>query len=176
MLTFSYLRWRWLFWLNVIIGGAFAAAMTVMPETLPRIIISREAKKNPRRASVHEIAIAETKISVLGEMRFIITMAIRIMLFEPIVTFLAVSHLISTAKAWEAYLADYGQIFNGFTYGLLFLYLDGVFDIFAVANGLSYIDADLTYLNFLVGVTIVFLFMPVQTCKFCIHYLNHDQS
>lgn len=34
---------------------------------------------------------------------------------------------------------------------LLFLYLDGVFDVFSVNNGLSYIDADLTYLNFCVG-------------------------
>jgi hypothetical protein len=85
--------------LNVIVGGAFAASMAFIPETLPRVVISREAKKNPRRASVHEVAISETKISVLGEMRFIVTMAIRIMLFEPIVTFLA--------------------IFNGFTYGLV---------------------------------------------------------
>ena len=39
---------------------------------------------------MHEVGISETRINVLSEMRFIITMAIRIMLFEPIVTFLAV--------------------------------------------------------------------------------------
>ena len=32
-------------------------------------------------------------------------------------------------------------------------YLDGVFDVFAINNGLSYIGADLTYLNFMVAVT-----------------------
>jgi hypothetical protein len=45
-------------------------------------------------------------------------------------------------------------------------YLDGVFDVFAINNGLSYIGADLTYLNFLVGVTVMFMFMPVQTWFF----------
>lgn len=28
-------------------------------------------------------------------------------------------------------------IYNGFAYGILFLYLDGVFDVFVVNNGLS---------------------------------------
>lgn len=87
--------------------------------------------------------IAESKISVLKEIRFVTTMALRIMVTEPIVTFLAV--------------------YNGWAYGLLFLYLDGVFDVFVLNNGLSYIGADLTYLNFVVGVTVMFCFMPVQT-------------
>ena len=69
--------------------------MAFVPETLPRVVISREVKKNPRRASMHEVGIAETKINILSEMRFIITMAFRIMLFEPIVTFLAVRSCVS---------------------------------------------------------------------------------
>ncbi len=49
-------------------------------------------------------------------------------------------------------LADtLGNRYNGFAYGLLFLYLDGVFEVFVVNNGLSYIGASLTYLNFCVG-------------------------
>jgi hypothetical protein len=43
---------------------------------------------------------------------------LRIMVTEPIITFLAV--------------------YNGWAYGLLFLYLDGVFDVFVLNNGLSY--------------------------------------
>jgi hypothetical protein len=72
--------------------------------------------------------------------------------------------------------------YNGFAYGLLFLYLDGVFDVFVVNNGLSYLGADLTYLNFcvgtcaltpccrplltIIGVTLMFCFVPVQTWLF----------
>ncbi|KAK0650110.1 putative transporter [Lasiodiplodia hormozganensis] len=134
--------WRWIFWINVIIGGAFSAIMCFVPETLPRVVIAR-AVKNAEAADPDEIAVAQTKVNVFQEIRFIFTMAIRIMVLEPIVTFLA--------------------IYNGFAYGLLFLYLDGVFDVFVVNNELSYIGADLTYLNFVVGVTLMFLFLPVQT-------------
>jgi MFS family permease len=82
-------------------------------------------------------------INVLKELRFVTTMTFRIMFTEPIVLALG--------------------IYNGFAYGILFLYLDGVYDVFAVNNGLSIISADLTYLNFVVGVLCMFAFIPVQT-------------
>ncbi|KKY15567.1 putative vitamin b6 transporter bsu1 [Phaeomoniella chlamydospora] len=133
---------NWIFWINVIIGGVFSLAMCFVPETLPRQVIKNEVA---RHGSVDEnaIAVAETKVNVLKEMRFITTMAFRIMITEPIVTFLA--------------------IYNGWAYGLLFLYLDGVFDVFVYNNGLSYIGADLTYLNFVVGVVVMFAIVPIQT-------------
>lgn len=122
----------WIFWINVIIGAAFAIGMCFLPETLPRMVIARAVKKH-QASSPDEVAIAEEKIDVLKEMRFVTTMALRIMVTEPIVLFLG--------------------LYNGFAYGLLFLYLDGVFDVFVYNNGLSYIGADLTYLNFIVGVS-----------------------
>ena len=130
---------------SVIIGGVFAAGMCFIPETLPRIVIAREARK-AQDLSPDEIIIMESKNHVLQEVRFITTMAFKIMVTEPIVAFLA--------------------IYNGFAYGLLFLYLDGVFAVFVVNNSLSLLSADLTYLNFVVGVTIMFLFVPVQTYLF----------
>lgn len=90
--------------------------MCFVPETLPRVVISNAAKKN-KSSDPTEVAIVEEHVDVLREMRFVTSMAFRIMLTEPIVTFLG--------------------IYNGFAYGLLFLYLDGVFDVFAVNNGLS---------------------------------------
>ncbi|KAI9730093.1 MAG: hypothetical protein M1834_006085 [Cirrosporium novae-zelandiae] len=142
----------WIFWINVIIGGVFAFGLCFVPETLPRVVISR-AVKSRGTTDANELAVTQTSLAILNEIRFVTTMAFRIMLFEPIVTFLA--------------------IYNGFAYGLLFLYLDGVFDVFAVNNGLSYIEADLTYLNFIVGVTIMFCFMPVQTYFFKRDRLKH---
>jgi hypothetical protein len=105
------------------------------------VIRNAVAKRNAD--APEEDAVLETKVNVLKEIRFVSTMAMRIMFTEPIVAFLG--------------------IYNGFAYGLLFLYLDGVFDVFVINNGLSYIAADLTYLNFVVGVLVMFMFVPVQT-------------
>ncbi|KAK6070705.1 polyamine transporter 3 [Seiridium cupressi] len=135
----------WIFWINVIIGGAFAIGMCFIPETLPAIVIRNEVKKR-NVAEPEEIAVFETKVNLLKEIKFVTLMALRIMVTEPMVTLLG--------------------IYNGFAYGLLFLYLDGVFDVFVVNNGLSYIGADLTYLNFVVGVIVMFMFVPVQTWLF----------
>lgn len=127
----------WIFWINTIIGAAFAVGMCFLPETLPRIVIARAVKKQRTAGDVdaEELAIAEQEIDVMKEIRFVTSMALRIMVTEPIVIFLG--------------------LYNGFAYGLLFLYLDGVFDVFVFNNGLSYIGADLTYLNFVVGVCIL---------------------
>ena len=134
---------NWLFWLNVIIGGAFSLFLMLIPETLPRVVIARVARKTDEPVRP---VITSTKLSVAREIVFVTSMAFRIMFTEPIVMSLA--------------------LFNGLAYGLLFLYLDGVFDVFVNNNGLSYIAADLTYLNFAVGVIILFCFMPVQTWLF----------
>ncbi|KAK8096200.1 hypothetical protein PG999_014222 [Apiospora kogelbergensis] len=133
----------WIFWINVIIGGAFSLIMCFVPETLPRVVIAKALKKHELTLPPSEVAIVEEKVNVFREMRFVTSMAFRIMLTEPIVVFLG--------------------IYNGFAYGLLFLYLDGVFDVFVVNNGLSILHADLTYLNFVVAVTLMFCFVPVQT-------------
>lgn len=126
--------WRWIYYINIIIGGVYAFAMCFLPETLPRIVIARAVKKHnnsdvdPKEL---EVAVGSSNLSVVNEIRFVATMALKIMCTEPIVIFLG--------------------LYNGFAYGLLFLYLDGVFDVFAVNNGLSYVDSSLTYLNFIVG-------------------------
>jgi hypothetical protein len=128
-----------------------------VPETLPRIVIARAVK---RRGSVDqraiEIAMESSKLSVAREIKFVATMALRIMFTEPSVISLGLC--------------------NGFAYGLLFLYLDGVFDVFVDKNGLSYVGASLTYLNFCVGVTITFCFVPVQTYLFRRDPLKHGQQ
>ncbi|KAL1297979.1 hypothetical protein AAFC00_006486 [Neodothiora populina] len=139
------LSWRWIFYINIIIGGAYALIMCFIPETLPRIVISRAVKKG-EATDPQEMQVAEAKVNVLSELKFVTTMTARIMVTQPIVMLLG--------------------LYNGFAYGLLFLYLDGVYDVFAVNNGLSVVSADLTYLNFVPGVLCMFLFVPVQTWFF----------
>lgn len=89
---------NWIFWINVIIGGAFSLGMVFIPETLPRIVISREVK---RRGSVSpdEVALVETKVNVLSEMRFVTTMALKIMFTEPIVICLVSRALFLPSKS-----------------------------------------------------------------------------
>jgi hypothetical protein len=64
------------------------AIVACLPETLPRVVIARAAKK--RSASVDDIedVIAQARVDVLKEMRFVTTMTFRIMFTEPIVNFL----------------------------------------------------------------------------------------
>jgi MFS family permease len=148
---------KWIYLLNVIIGFGFAILMCFIPETLPRLVIAKAAAKTDN-VDPDEAAILRSKVNVWKELRFVTTMTFRIMVTEPIVLCLG--------------------IYNGFAYGILFLYLDGVYDVFAINNGLSYVpfslphsytnqnrsvSADLTYLNFVVGVLIMFAFVPVQT-------------
>jgi multidrug resistance protein len=81
--------WRWIFYLNIIIGGVFAFGLMFMPETLPRLVIARKVK---RRGSVDpnalDIAVGATEISMVQEMIFVAGMAVRILCTEPIVIFL----------------------------------------------------------------------------------------
>jgi hypothetical protein len=73
----------------VIFAGFFAIVMTFLPETLPRIVISRAVKKeNALSTDDVEVVIAQAEVDVLKEMRFVTTMTFRIMFTEPIVTFL----------------------------------------------------------------------------------------
>ena len=108
---------KWIFLINVIIGFGFAVVMCFIPETLPRLVIAREAAKSQTIDS-HEAAILNRGVDAMKELRFVATMTFRIMFTEPIVLLLG--------------------LYNGFAYGILFLYLDGVFDVFAFNNGLSY--------------------------------------
>lgn len=107
---------KWLYLINVIIAFGFAVIMCFIPETLPRLVIAKEAAKS-ETVDNDEVAILRTKVNVLKEMRFVATMTFRIMFTEPIVLCLG--------------------LYNGFAYGILFLYLDGVYDVFAINNGLS---------------------------------------
>jgi MFS family permease len=108
---------RWLYLFNVIIGFGFALVACFTPETLPRLVIANAAAKNGPAASQETLMLS--KATVWKEIKFVTTTTFRIMLTEPIVLWLG----------W----------FNGISYGLLFLYLDGVLEVFSVNNGLSYV-------------------------------------
>jgi MFS family permease len=162
---------KWIFLINVIIGFGFAVIMCFIPETLPRLVIAKAVSKQESVAA-EEAVILKSKVNVWKELRFVSTMTFRIMLTEPVVLFLG--------------------LFNGLAYGLIFLYLDGVYDVFVLNNGLTYvlkppsrpliltyirtISADLTYLNFAVGVVVMFAFVPVQTWFYTRDHKKHGHN
>lgn len=86
------------------------------------------------------------KLSAFKEISFVTTTAVRILFTEPIVTFLG--------------------IYNGWAYGLVFLLLDGVGPVFGINYGLPPLAAAETFLNFVPGVSVLFLVMPLQTMLF----------
>ncbi|TVY81498.1 putative transporter [Lachnellula suecica] len=133
------LGWRWIFLINVVIGVGFAIIMCFVPETLPSLVILEASKARSNQDGSE----APPEIVVREEWPFVISFTFRIMLTEPIVLVLG--------------------LYNGFIYGIMFLYLDGVYDVFAENNHLSIVSANLTYLNFVVGVLVMFAFIPVQT-------------
>lgn len=112
-----YLGMRWLYLFNVIIGFGFALMGCFIPETLPRLVIGNAIAKHGTTSSQEVLKI--NKVRVWQEIRFVTTTTFRIMFTEPIILWLG----------W----------FNGISYGLLFLYLDAVLQVFSVNNGLSYV-------------------------------------
>lgn len=173
----SKLGYKWIFIINIIIGAAFVVFLCFIPETLPRIVIEertamegrevpniiwREFKyfyetitfKTPSYKILYEEklsqeggeAVVVEKVNTLNEIKFVALQALKMMVTEPIIIFMG--------------------LYNGFAYGILFLYMDGIFDVFVYNNGLSAIAAECTYLNFVVGVAFVILLQPLQTWLF----------
>ena len=86
---------------SIIVAGVFAVILALLPETQPTVVIARAAAGDPL---ADKIRAKKDSLAVAKEVYFVASEAIKILLTEPIVTFLG--------------------IFNGFAYGLLFLYLD----------------------------------------------------
>jgi MFS family permease len=171
------LGYKWIFIINIIIGSAFVVFLCFIPETLPRIVIEERTAmegrevpnviwrefgyfkdmimwRKPSYQVLYEEKLSEEgdeaviveKVNTFNEMKFIALQALKMMVTEPIIIFMG--------------------LYNGFAYGILFLYNDGIFDVFVFNNGLSYMAAEATYLNFVVGVAFVILLQPVQTWLF----------
>ncbi|EPY53090.1 membrane transporter [Schizosaccharomyces cryophilus OY26] len=96
----------------------------------------------PETLPASNISTLEKAKSAVARAKFAFTMAARIFITEPIILALG--------------------LYNGFAYGINFLYLDGLFPVFKNNYNMSYMHANETFLNFLVGVTIVVMMQPIQ--------------
>jgi len=107
--------YKWIFLVNVLIGAVFTFFLCFVPETLPRYAIANAAAK--KSTEKKDVVTLRQHIDITDELKFIFTMTFKILTQEPIVLCLG--------------------LYNGFAFGLMFLYLDGVFDVFMVNNHLS---------------------------------------
>lgn len=95
------LSFNWWYYINIIIGVGFAIILALLPETQPSVVIAKAAEGDPLADKIRQ---RKSSLDAAKEMYFIASEALKILFTEPIVAFLGV--------------------FNGFAYGLLFLYLD----------------------------------------------------
>lgn len=117
------LGFRWIFYLNCIMGVVFTICCCFLEETLPRLAIAAGARAAEKHGEIspYESSILNTKIDLFPEMFYMVAMTFKLVFTEPIIWVLA--------------------IFNGCTYGLLFLYLAGIHQVFVMNNGLTYVSS-----------------------------------
>jgi hypothetical protein len=90
------------------------------------VVIARQALKSDN-ITEEQAAILAARIDFWKELSFVTTMTFTILCTEPIILALG--------------------IFNGFTYGILFLYLAAVFEVFVENNHMSYVAPSLSFSN-----------------------------
>lgn len=127
------LNWRWIFYLTslLIMGLHLPVIWFVLPETRHNILLERKAArlrkeaKSDRFVSVH----APEKKQLSTSLKIALTRPLRFLFTEPITGFAA--------------------LWNGFLYGLIFLYNDAYAMIFGSENGGYGFSPGLTQLTFL---------------------------
>ncbi|EEB08496.1 high-affinity import carrier for pyridoxine [Schizosaccharomyces japonicus yFS275] len=134
-----HMGWRWLYWLNMMVGGLFLLGLLFTPETLPTLIIRKYELAQGH--SVEFIPKLTTKDAVRN-IRFVVTMGFRIMLTEPVVI----------ALGW----------YNAFAYGVGYFFLNAIWPVFAGVYKMSAMAASCTYLSNIVACLIIYLYQPIQ--------------
>ncbi|WBW75076.1 pyridoxamine/pyridoxine/pyridoxal transmembrane transporter [Schizosaccharomyces osmophilus] len=135
------LGWRWLYWINVIVGGFFLLVLAFSPETLPVIVVERhEARQNNKPVSMFPRLTFKTLIK---NTYFILSVALKIFFTEPIVTSLG--------------------IYNGFVNGLLYFFLQAIWPVYVDIYKMSDMAASSTYLAAIPACIILLWLEPLQS-------------
>ncbi|EEB07844.1 vitamin B6 transporter bsu1 [Schizosaccharomyces japonicus yFS275] len=133
------LGWRWLYWLNMIVGGAFVFVLLCVPETLPIKVIYQYEKKQEHKLRL--VPLVSFK-QALRNVNFVATMGLRMMIREPIIMVLG--------------------CYNGFAYGTNYFFLNAIWPVFYDHYKMTFMGANCTYLTNIVSHGLVFFYQPVQ--------------
>ena len=147
------LGWRKIFWaLMGITGGVLVILVFTIPETRHSIILERKARRVRKQMREENLASAETTTDIHADEKkglhelFAITLTrpIRFLFTEPITTFSA--------------------IYNGFLYGLVYLFNEAIPLVFGPPKGHSFNvgEQGLAFLGMTIGPIIAFCFYPLQ--------------
>lgn len=131
--------WRWLYYINIIVGGFFLIVILIIPETLPIKVITRY--ENARGRIVEGIPKNNLK-EVLKKCKFVTTMGFRMMLTEPIILSMG--------------------LYNFYAYGISYFFLTAIWPVFYDTYKMSEMGASCTYLSGFVASTLLFLYQPIQ--------------
>ncbi|PWN19725.1 MFS general substrate transporter [Microstroma glucosiphilum] len=143
------LGWRWIYYLTalLIFGLHLPIIYFVLPETRHNIIIERKAARLRKEASTDKFVSvhATEKKSLAAGLKISLTRPFRFLFTEPITMF---------ASAW-----------NGFLYGLIFLFNDAFAEIWGPGNGgYGWSSAglvQLTFLSLIIGTALAALSYPL---------------
>ncbi|CAA21196.1 pyridoxamine/pyridoxine/pyridoxal transmembrane transporter [Schizosaccharomyces pombe] len=134
------LTWRWLYWIDVIVGGFFIILFVFTPETLPAIVIQRYEQK---RQGLPVSWFPQFSLKKLAkDTYFVFFMAIKIFFSEPIVSSLG--------------------IYNGFVNGLLYFFLQAIWPVYFSIYKMSDMAASCTYMAAMPACVILLWFEPLQ--------------
>ncbi|KAI9929751.1 hypothetical protein ASPWEDRAFT_183808 [Aspergillus wentii DTO 134E9] len=145
------LGWRWIFWiLMAITGGIWVLITLTVPETRHTIILERKAKRvqkimqQENLASAASTTDAHAKKGLHQLFATTLTRPFRFLFSEPITTFSA--------------------IYNGFLYGLVYLFNEAIPLVFGEPNGHGFNvgQQGLAFLGMAIGPLIAFCFYPLQ--------------
>ncbi|GLA09220.1 hypothetical protein AnigIFM60653_011299 [Aspergillus niger] len=147
------LNWHWIFWIMMAItGGTWIALVLTIPETRHSIILQRKASRVRKQMQREGLRSAETTTDLHAEDRkglhqlFAITLTrpFRFLFTEPITTFSA--------------------IYNGFLYGLVYLFNEAFPLVFGEPNGHGFNvgQQGLCFLGMAIGPIIACALSPLQ--------------
>ncbi|WBW73789.1 plasma membrane high-affinity import carrier for pyridoxine, pyridoxal, and pyridoxamine Bsu1 [Schizosaccharomyces osmophilus] len=131
--------WRWLYYINIIVGGFFLIVILLIPETLPIKVISRYELAKGR--TIESLPKVTTK-QLFQNMKFVNTMGFRMIFTEPIVITMG--------------------LYNFYAYGISYFFLAAIWPVFSLDYKMSSMGASCTYLAGLVAYSLLFCFQPIQ--------------
>ncbi|KAF7968578.1 hypothetical protein HWV62_30065 [Athelia sp. TMB] len=141
----THLSWRWIFWIQLILGGGVQALHFVLvPETRATVLVDREARRRRRADPAANVwGPNELKANRFSKKEILLTWARPFEMFarEPIVLWLS--------------------LLSGFSDALIFTFLEGFTPVFA-QWGFSVAQTGLAFIPIVVGYVLAYLsFFPV---------------
>jgi len=140
----SGMNWRWIYWIQVIIDGAFVPVfIAILRETRGDVILARKAKKLRKQGHAHAYSQSElNRLSVWEELKISFARPTKMLLTE----FVVIAFTLWVSFAW----------------GILFLFESSIVQVFSTLYGWSMFPTTTVQLALSVGAVIATIINPFQ--------------